>query len=232
MDAAAVRNAARSASVVWIASPNNPTGLPEPEGAIGELLAGLATDAADRRSVPPIVVLDEAYAEFAGRSLVDLRAAYERLVVVRTASKAYGLAGLRVGFAIARRSTLALMEPYRPPGSVAVPSVAVVADMLPDRESLAVAVGAIERERDRLATALAAIGWPAWPSITNFLLVPLGSPEHAADVAEALLRLGMVPRTFPAGHPLADHLRITVRTPADDDRLVAAIAGVPVRGAS
>ena len=118
LDLPAVRMAARGSDLVWLCSPNNPTGLPEPAGAIAALLVDLAADAAAGRLPAPVVVLDEAYAEFAGTSHVALRAAYPRLVVVRTASKAYALAGLRVGFGIARRETLAAMEPYRPPGSV------------------------------------------------------------------------------------------------------------------
>jgi histidinol-phosphate aminotransferase len=224
IDVDRVRDAGRRAAVVWLASPNNPTGLPEPDGAIERLLDGLAADAAADGGPPPHVILDEAYAEFAGHSLVGLRRAYERLVVIRTASKAYGLAGLRVGFAIAPRPTLELIAPYRPPGSVAVPSVSVVADVLPDREALGRAVERIATERERLSRELAAVGWPAWPSTTNFLLVPFGAPEVAADVAERLLRNGLVPRTFPAGHPLAGHLRLTVRTTEDDDRLVAVLA--------
>jgi histidinol-phosphate aminotransferase len=230
IDAERVREAARVASVVWLASPNNPTGLPEPDGVIEGLLDGLAADASADERPTPVVVLDEAYAEFVGRSLVDLRHDYPALVVVRTASKAYGLAGLRVGFALAARPTLARMEPYRPPGSVAVPSVAVVTEALPDRAALARTVDRINVERDRLASGLEALGWPAWPSVTNFLLVPFGSPERAAAVAERLLERGLVPRTFPAGHPLADHLRITVRSPHDDDRLLAVLAEARASG--
>jgi histidinol-phosphate aminotransferase len=224
MDVEGVRAAARGAAMVWLASPNNPTGLPEPEGAIERLLGGLAADAAAEGATPPFVILDEAYAEFVGRSLVGLRDRYERLVIVRTASKAYGLAGLRVGFAIARRPTLEQIEPFRPPGSVTVPSVSVVADVLPDREALARSVERVVAERERLARELEAIGRPAWPSVTNFLLVPFGTPEVAAAAAERMLVGGLVPRTFPAGHPLADHLRLTVRAPEDNDRLVAALA--------
>ncbi len=224
IDADGIVEAAAGASVVWLASPNNPTGLAEADGAIERLLDRLAGASAAVGEDPPFVILDEAYAEFVGRSLVGLRHDYERLVVVRTASKAYGLAGLRVGFALGVRSTLARIEPYRPPGSVAVPSVAVVTEALPDREALARSVDRIARERERLARGLDALGWPAWPSVTNFLLVPFGSPQVAADVAERLLRRGLVPRTFPADHPLADHLRITVRSPDDDDRLLATLA--------
>lgn len=224
LDLPAVRESARSAAVVWLCSPNNPTGLPEPAGSIAELLAGLLADADGR--VAPVVVLDEAYAEFVGTSLVGLRAAYPRLVVVRTASKAYALAGLRVGFAIARHELLAEMEPYRPPGSVSVPSVAVVTAALRAPEALRDNVFRISAERARLAAAFAALGTPASPSVTNFLLVGFGDRARAAAAAERLLRRGLVPRTFGAGHPLADHLRFTVRAPADDDRLIAALAEI------
>ena len=226
LDLPAVREAARDAAVVWLCSPNNPTGLPEPAGSIAELLGELLADAdADGRAAP-VVVLDEAYAEFVGTSLVGLRAAYPRLVVVRTASKAYALAGLRVGFAIARHELLAEMEPYRPPGSVSVPSVAVVTAALRAPEALRDNVFRISAERARLAAAFAALGTPASPSVTNFLLVGFGDRERAGAAADGLLRRGLVPRTFGAGHPLADHLRFTVRAPADDDRLIAALAEI------
>jgi histidinol-phosphate aminotransferase len=222
VDLPATRAAARAADLVWLCSPNNPTALPEPEGAISELLDGLATDAAADGRTPPAVILDEAYAEFTGTTLLPLRARYPRLVVVRTLSKAYALAGLRVGFAIARRETLAEIEPYRPPGSVSTISVTVATEALRDPAILAANVPPVVAERQRLRAALIALGWAPGPSVTNFLLVAFGSPERAAAAAEGLLRRGLVPRTFPGGHPLADHLRLTVRSPEEDDRLIAA----------
>lgn len=232
IDVPATRAAARGADLVWLCSPNNPTALPEPDGAIETLLSGLAADAAADRRTPAAVVLDEAYAEFVGRSLLPLREVFPRLVVVRTASKAYGLAGLRVGFAIARRPALAELEIYRPPGSVAVTSVAVVTEVLRDREALEGNIERIEAERFRLASAFAEVGWPAGPSVTNFLLVNLGNAERAERVANGLLERGLVPRTFGAGHPLADHLRITVRSPAEDDRLIEALPELAAREAT
>jgi histidinol-phosphate aminotransferase len=207
---------------VWLCSPNNPTGLPEPPGTIEALLTALARDAELDGRVPPVVVLDEAYAEFVGMSLVELRHAYARLVVVRTASKAYALAGLRVGFAIARPETIAAIAPYRPPGSVSTVSVAVVTAALEDDRVLDANLARIERERERLAAGLRAAGWDVGPSVTNFLLADLGSRGRAVEVAQGLLRLGLVPRTFAEGHPLDDHLRVTVRDTDENDRLIAA----------
>lgn len=226
IDVEAVRVAGRDAEVVWLCDPNNPTGLPEPDGAIERLLAELSADAADDRRAAPVVVLDEAYAEFAGRSLVGLRGVYPRLVVVRTVSKAYALAGMRVGFAIAQRSLLARVEPYRPPGSVAVPSVAVAAAALRDPDLPAGNVARVARERERLAAGFARIGLIVQPSVTNFLLVDLESPERARSIADGLLARGLVPRTFGTGHPLAGHLRFTVRDERQDELLLRVLADV------
>ncbi len=226
LDPAATRTAARGADLVWLCSPNNPTGLPEPDGAVAALLAGLLADALADGHSAPLVVLDEAYAEFAGASLVDLRRGYPRLVVVRTLSKAYALAGIRVGFAIATRATIAPIERYRPPGSVAVTSVAIAAEALRDRPAMTANVAFLSAERDRLAAALGAAGWAVGPSVTNFLLVDLGSADRARAVGDGLCRAGLVPRTFPARHPLAGHLRLTVRAPAENDRLLAALGSL------
>ncbi|MFH1475729.1 MAG: histidinol-phosphate transaminase [Chloroflexota bacterium] len=233
IDPAALRAAARDAALVWLCDPNNPTGLSEPDGVIANFLGGLLADAEAAGRVAPLVVVDEAYAEFVGRSHLALRDAYPRLVVVRTASKAYALAGMRVGFAIARPGVIATMEPYRPPGSVAVPSVAVVTAALRDPDALATNVARVTRERARLAAAFAAAGFPARPSVTNFLLVDLGGPSAARTMADGLLGRGLVPRTFGSDHPLAGHLRFTVRDETEDDRLVEAFAELAstVRGA-
>jgi histidinol-phosphate aminotransferase len=231
IDVDAMRVAARRASLVWLCNPNNPTGRSEPAGAIERLLVGLEADAAaDGRPVPALVV-DEAYAEFAGWSLVPLVAQHERLVIVRTASKAYGLAGLRVGFALAQRRTLELIEPYRPPGSVSTISVTVVTEALRDPRILEENLERVDRERDRLAADLRAEGWRVEPSVTNFLLVDFETAEEAERVADGLLRRGLVPRTFPQGHPLVDHLRFTVRTEADNRRLVDAARDIAAEAA-
>jgi histidinol-phosphate aminotransferase len=226
LDPDAVRAAARDAAVIWLCSPNNPTAQAEPDGRIEALLAALAADAEADDRPAPIVVLDEAYAEFVGTSLVGLRLAYPRLIVVRTISKAYALAGLRVGFAIARPEIIARINPYRPPGSVSVVSVTIATEALLDDTILESNLERVVRERTRLTEALRVAGWSVGPSVTNFVLVDFGSAERAAAVAEALLRGGLVPRTFGSGHPLAACLRLTVRDTAENDRLVAAALAI------
>ena len=221
IDAPAVRRAAVDAAVVWLCSPNNPTALAEPDGAIAGLLRALAADAAHAGREAPLVVLDEAYAEFVGSSLSGLRDAYPELIVVRTVSKAYAMAGLRVGFALARPAVIARINPYRPPGSVSVISVTIATEALLDDSVLTVNLDRVARERQRLTDRLRAAGWSVGPSVTNFVLVDFGTPERAAAVAETLLWHGLVPRTFGAGHPLAGHLRLTVRDPNENDRLIA-----------
>jgi histidinol-phosphate aminotransferase len=222
LDLEAIRAAAGDADLVWLCSPNNPTGLPEPDGAIETLLDVLAVDAVVARRSPAIVVLDEAYAEFVGASLVELRHRHPNLVVVRTASKAYALAGLRVGFAIARPETIARIAPYRPPGSISTVSVTVVTEALADPRGMLENVARVDAERERLADALRDAGWSVGPTVTNFVLVDFGTAERAAAVATGMLGRGLVPRTFGAGHPLAHALRLTIRDRAGNDRLIAA----------
>jgi histidinol-phosphate aminotransferase len=229
LDLPAMRDAAREAALLWLCSPNNPTALPEPEGVIETFLDMLDADAAADGRPAPIVVLDEAYAEFVGRSIADLRFAHPNLIVIRTASKAYALAGLRVGFAIARSELVARMNPIRPPASISTVSAAVVTEALKDDDLAATNVARVIAERERLTEALMEAGWSVGPSVTNFVLVDLESVDRAADAAEALLRRGLIPRTFPDGHPLADHLRLTVRSAAENDRLVSAVQAFEAR---
>lgn len=221
VDNARVREAGRDAVVVWLCSPNNPTALAEPDGAIEELLGWLADDAKTDGREAPVVVLDEAYAEFVGDSLVGLREDYPRLIVIRTVSKAYALAGLRVGFGLASMGIIARLNPYRPPGSVSVVSVTIATEALLDDTVLADNLDRVVRERARLTETLRAAGWSVGPSVTNFLLVDFETPERAELVAEAMLTRGLVPRTFPQGHPLVAQLRLTVRDPEENDRLIA-----------
>jgi histidinol-phosphate aminotransferase len=226
LDLPAVRAAAADAALLWLCSPNNPTALPEPEGTVEALLADLAGDAAAAGRDAPVVVIDEAYAEFVGTSLVDLRHGYPSLVFIRTASKAYALAGMRVGFAVAAPVMIERLNPYRSPASISIVSATLVTAAMRDDSVARANVERVGRERDRLRAGLTDVGWSVGESVTNFVLVDLGSVERSAAAAEGLLRHGLVPRTFGASHPLADHLRLTVRDAHENDRLIEAAAAI------
>ncbi|HEY4189742.1 MAG TPA: aminotransferase class I/II-fold pyridoxal phosphate-dependent enzyme [Candidatus Limnocylindrales bacterium] len=226
MDLPAVREAGRQAALVWLCNPNNPTGQAEPDGAVEALLDGLASDAAaDGRAVAAVVV-DEAYSEFTGASVIGLRDRYPNLVVVRTASKAYALAGLRVGFALGAAEVIRRVAIYRPPGSISTVSATAVTAALRDQDGMRANVDRVHRERPRLAAGLDRAGLRPQPSITNFLLLDLVTAERAEAAATAFMSRGLVPRTFGHGHPLAHCLRVTVRNADENDRLIAAAAEI------
>jgi histidinol-phosphate aminotransferase len=216
LDLQAMQDALASATVVWLCAPNNPTGAPEPRATIETLLEA----AAELPEGGPTHVVDEAYHEFHPDSVADLRERYPALIVVRTLSKAFALPGLRVGYAVAARRTTAGLERFRPPGSISTVSAAIAAAALRRPELAAANAIAIGDERDWLADRLASIDLPAYPSVTNFLLCRIGERADAKAATEHLLRHGIVARTFGAEHPLADHLRFTVRDRRQDERLI------------
>jgi histidinol-phosphate/aromatic aminotransferase/cobyric acid decarboxylase-like protein len=216
LDMAALRASLAEAAVVWLCVPNNPTGASEPAAHVEALLeAGAALPGGG-----PAIVVDEAYIEFHPGTLVGLRARYPALIVVRTVSKAFALPGLRVGYAVAARPTVARLERVRPPGSISTVSATIAAAALRQPEVAAANAATLTAEREWLAARLAAIGLPAYPSVTNFLLLRLGDQEDAEAATRHLLRHGIVPRTFGPDHPLRGHLRFTVRDRAQDERLV------------
>ena len=219
---AAVSATESGVDLIWLCNPNNPTGTAEPAGVVAALLDGLLADAEAAGRRPPVVLLDEAYVEFGGESHLSLRSSYPRLVVARTMSKAYAIAGLRVGFAIALPDLIDEISTYRPPGSVSIVSVEVAAALLPHPTLVQDRVAEVLAERERFAAGLADAGWMVHPSATNFVLVSFDSPESADDAAEGLLARGLIPRTFPAGHPLDHCIRLTVRNREQDDRLIQA----------
>jgi histidinol-phosphate aminotransferase/imidazoleglycerol-phosphate dehydratase/histidinol-phosphatase len=178
-------------AVTFCCRPNNPT------GELGEL--------PDAR---PLVV-DEAYFEYAGETAAGL--IEEGVVVLRTFSKAFGLAGARVGYALADRDTAAELNRRQAPLPVSTLSAALALAALADPPDL----GPEIEERERLASGLRALGLEPLPSAANFLFVPV---EEPLALAEALLRSGVVVRVFPDG------IRVTVRDREDDDLLLEALA--------
>ncbi len=219
LDMEAMAAALLKAAVVWLCAPNNPTGTPESHADIEVLLeAGAALPDGG-----PIIVVDEAYIEFHPGSLVVMRDRYPALIVIRTMSKAFALTGLRIGYAVATRSTIEQLERLRPPGSVNTLSAKAAAVALRRPEVAAANAVALGAERDWLAERLSEVGLAPLPSVTNFLLCRIGSPAEADAANEALLRGGIVVRTFGPDTPLAGYLRFTVRNREQNQRFLDVI---------
>jgi len=218
LDLPAVRARLGDVSIVWLCNPNNPTGSEEDPSAIEAVL-----DAAADLPAPPLVVVDEAYFEFIGRTVAGWRSRHPNLLAVRTLSKAFGLSGLRVGFGIGSRAVIERLERVRPPGSISTVSAHVGARALQAPEYARSNAAALSQEREWLAARLSETGWAPAPSVTNFLLVRIGDHEAAERATDGLLHAGIVPRTFGPANPLRGHLRLTVRSRTENERLLAAV---------
>jgi histidinol-phosphate aminotransferase len=218
LDTAAMLAELPTVQVIWLCSPNNPTGTLEPVDRLEQVIQGASV-----LPKPPLVVVDEAYFEFTGQTLIGLRGRYSNLVVVRTLSKAFGLAGARVGFGVADRSVIARLERVRPPGSVSTISAHVATMALRSPQYTLDNVAQLSAEREWLAAGLAGRGWEPAPSATNFLLVAIGDHAAAERAADGLLHAGIVPRTFGPANPLRGHLRLTVRSRQENERLLQVV---------
>jgi len=215
LDALAVA-AGHGARLVYLANPNNPTGTWFSAEALERFLLAL----------PPrvLVVVDEAYAEYVDDptigSATDLLAEYPNLIVTRTFSKAYGLAGLRVGYALAHPSLVAVMERLRESFNVNLLGLAAAEAALGDSYHLASVRVRNAAERRRMAEALRQRGLGVAPSQTNFLLVDFG--PGCVKIEAALLAAGVVLRPM-AGYGLETCLRVTVGRADENERLLAAL---------
>jgi len=212
LDENALLDAARDAKVVFIPSPNNPTG--------GLLPRDLALRLAETGA---LVVVDEAYIEFShAESLAREAASGTPIVALRTFSKWAGLAGLRVGYGIMPPAVARTFMQIKQPYDLNVAAELAALASLEDRAELDERACRITGERERLAEALRATEWLApSPSEANFLLCRLRDAE-GATVREALRRRGVFVRYFDTPR-LHDHIRISIGTTADSDRLLAAL---------
>jgi histidinol-phosphate aminotransferase len=208
-------------AVVWLCSPNNPTGCEEPEANLEAVV-----QAAAALPVPPLVVVDEAYFEFVGSTVLSWPAKYSNVLVVRTMSKAFALAGIRVGYGVGDRSVIERLERVRPPGSISTISAHVATMALRAPAYALENVWALAEEREWLWDRLEELKWLAWRSATNFLLVRIGDHDAAERAAEGLLRAGIVPRTFGPANPLRGHLRLTVRSRSENERLLEVVSRI------
>lgn len=189
--------------LVYVCRPNNPTGELAPRAWMQALLEEVRRDG-------PLVLVDEAYADFAGESLADLATTHPRLLVTRTLSKAYGLAGLRVGLGVASPEVALEVEKSRGPYKVARPAQAAAVAAIRDEESwMERTVAACLENRARLREALEERGPEPLESAANFLFVPV---DDAAATATALRERGVAVRPFPAeaGTGVGDGVRVTV----------------------
>jgi histidinol-phosphate aminotransferase len=218
-DLHAVRKALRpETKLVFLDNPCNPTSTHIPALGLRAFLAELPESV--------IAVVDEAYFEFADapdyQSALGMRDVRERLLVLRTFSKAYGLAALRVGYAIGNATLISYLQRVRVPFNVNTLAQVAALAALEDSAHLRRCVALNSAERARVSRALEGLGLAVAPSQTNFLCVQLDRP--AGTVYDALLRGGVIVRPF--GPPLHRHLRISIGLPADNDRLLATLPAV------
>jgi histidinol-phosphate aminotransferase len=198
-----------SVGVAWLCSPNNPTGKLLPRGLVVEALA----------AAPDVLMcIDEAYYEISGVTCADLIQTYANAALVRTFSKGYGLAGARVGYLVAQPAVTQVIESIRLPQNMTAFGIAAACRAFADQDGLRSRVEEIKAERARLTSELQRRGWRVEPSEANFVLAR--PPRPAADVAEWLQLGGLIARSYAGSPRLSEYLRLSVRSPDEDDRLL------------
>jgi histidinol-phosphate aminotransferase len=203
--------------VAWVANPNNPTGTFARHEAVEAFL----------KRVPErvLVVLDEAYNEYLAPELrgdtVKLIKRHPNLVVTRTFSKAYGLAGLRVGYALAQPSVADVMNRVRQPFNVNSVALAAAVAALNDMEFVARSYAENLQGMRQLENGAQGLGLDYIPSYGNFITIRVGK---AAEIYKRLLRRGVIVRPVGGGYGLPEHLRVTIGTAQENDRFLGALA--------
>ncbi|MEE8331782.1 MAG: histidinol-phosphate transaminase [Acidimicrobiia bacterium] len=204
-------DAARDADLLWLTVPANPVGNRMPDDLIEAAIA--ATDG--------VVVIDAAYAEIAGDDWTPWVLGNHNVVVLRTLSKAFNLAGARVGYAMGHPSLIKKLDVVRAPGGISSLSAALGVAALGDKTAMDGTVAALIASRQQLGTDLGELGWRVLPSHTNFLLCEVGNT--AFELADRTLHRGMIMRTFPDG-PLVDYIRVSVRSPEENAKLLEVLS--------
>ena len=205
--------------VVFLTTPNNPTGMVEPRATVEALLERIAT-----RAKPGLLVIDEAYAEFSPWTAIDLVDEGVPLVVSRTYSKVWSMAAFRLGFCVAPESIVEELEMVVLPYHLSVPTQVagtVAVRFTGDMDSR---VSSIMNERDRVGAALAAMdGVETFPSGANFILFRTADGQATW---EGLLEAGVLVRNFARWPRLEDCLRVTIGRPEENDAFLAALKEV------
>lgn len=206
--------------VLFLCSPNNPTGNAMPCIQVETVL----------QAFDGVVVVDEAYGEFAEASVLPLLSRYPHLIVLRTFSKALGMAGLRVGYSVSGEGLTRQLMKVKPPynlNSFSQQAAGLVLDAL---DTIGPRIAQIREDRERLYSTLAPMPYlTVYPSQANFLLIRVNPPvdagieDPARDVYEALLAEGILTRPY-FGHPrLGDCLRVTIGRPEENQALYQAL---------
>lgn len=204
-------------ALVYVCRPNNPTGEVVPRSWVERLLEAAGPDG-------PVVLLDEAYAEFADDDFVEASAGSRRLLVLRTFSKAFGLAGLRVGYAIGPAEVVAEVEKSRGPYKVSrIAERAAVAALADDARWVPSIVAKVRSGRERLAEALHARGLQPVPSGANFILVPLPDGRRAVPTKNELRERGVAIRPFSNLPGFGDAIRISIGPREEMERFLEAL---------
>jgi histidinol-phosphate aminotransferase len=213
LDARSFVSKAGKAGIIFVGSPNNPNGGVIPEAELVELL----------EQKGKIVVLDEAYYEFSGKSHVKLTGEFENLVVLRTLSKAFGLGGLRVGYAVGSPEAVSHISKLKPPFSIASVSEVAAVAALNDLAYMRGCVKKIVSDRERLYKELGTT-FRVLPSKANFLLVDV-SPMTAEGFYRKMLEEKIIVRKFGAFRGFkGEYVRITVGTSEQNRKLSEAVA--------
>ena len=205
------------AKIVFLCSPNNPTGNLLDENAMLRVCRELANQA--------LVVVDEAYVEFSGRASLSSRLAeFPNLVLLRTLSKAYALAGARLGTLLASEDVVGLLRRIIPPYAIPASTVEEVLALTeaPQRATAAARIRTLLDERARMAARLARCANVArvFPSDANFLLLECRDAQRFFEAGKAA---GLIVRDFSAYPGLAQCLRVSIGTPQQNERLLAAV---------
>ena len=188
-------------TVTYLCSPNNPTGTEAAAASIKSL----------DEALPGVLLLDEAYAHFSDADYATFAAASVRTVSLRTFSKACGLAGLRVGYAIGPSAVIHEIEKSRGPYKVnAIAEAAATAVISEDSGWIAEVIEQTRTNRERLGKELSRLGVTHWPTAGNFVLIKLPQPLTAGDANSALRARGVAVRPFPGVLHAGECLRVTI----------------------
>ncbi|MGO9875036.1 MAG: histidinol-phosphate transaminase [Acidimicrobiia bacterium] len=215
VDAAAGLLRSARPSVVFVCSPNNPTGTVEARETVEQLLS-IASD------IGALLVVDEAYGEFAPWSALELVGDDRPLIVVRTYSKVWSLAAVRLGFAVAPTWVIAELDKVLLPYTLSVPTQVAGIVALDFRREMEERIASLVEERGRLFAGLADMaGLTPVPSGANFVLISVDGDAHELWVR--LLERGVLVRDFSSWPRVEGCLRVTVGTPAENDVFLAAL---------